>query len=56
LIEHAPDDNKFVDCAISARVKYIVSNDAHFKVLKEIKFPPMEVIDADGFLEDIINL
>lgn len=56
LIEKDPDDNKFVDCAISARVKYIVSNDNHFKVLKEIKFPPVEVIDADSFLEEIINL
>lgn len=56
LIEQDPDDNKFVDCAISARVRYIVSNDKHFNVLKEIKFPPVEVIDADSFLQEIINL
>lgn len=56
LIERDPDDNKFVDCAISARVQYIVSNDSHFKILKEVKFPPVEVIDADSFLEEIINL
>src|SRR5690606_2630399 len=31
LIEKDPDDNKFVDCAVSARVKYIVTNDKHFK-------------------------
>jgi uncharacterized protein len=53
LIQADPDDNKFVDCAVSARVKFIVSNDNHFKVLKSVQFPPVEVIDADGFLEEL---
>ena len=50
LIQKDPDDNKFVDCAISAGVKYIVSNDKHFNALKEIDFPPVEIVDADTFL------
>lgn len=29
LIEQDPDDNKFVDCAITAGADYIVSEDAH---------------------------
>jgi predicted nucleic acid-binding protein len=29
-----PDDNKFVDCAISANARYVVSDDKHFKILK----------------------
>ncbi|MBO4372294.1 MAG: putative toxin-antitoxin system toxin component, PIN family [Bacteroidales bacterium] len=29
-----PDDNKFVDCAISANARYVVSDDNHFKILK----------------------
>ncbi len=56
LITGDPDDNKFVDCAVSARVRFIVSNDNHFKVLKDIKFPPVEVIDADQFLEELKKL
>lgn len=56
LIEKDPDDNKFIDCAVSARVKYVVSNDNHFKILKEIDFPPIEVIDADTFLNELNNL
>ncbi|WP_421947447.1 putative toxin-antitoxin system toxin component, PIN family [Phaeodactylibacter xiamenensis] len=56
LIEKDPDDNKFIDCAISARVKYVVSNDNHFKILKGIDFPPVEVIDADTFLKELNNL
>lgn len=34
LIPKDPDDNKFIDCAVSARVKYVVTNDKHFKDLK----------------------
>lgn len=53
LIEKDPDDNKFVDCAVSARVKYIVTNDKHFKHLKNIDFPPIEVVSADDFLLEL---
>ncbi len=35
LITQDPDDNKFVDCAIAANAKFIVSNDKHFNVLKQ---------------------
>ena len=38
LIEQDKDDNKFVDCAIAANAKYIVSEDAHFKQLKNNHF------------------
>ena len=51
LITADPDDNKFVDCAIAANANFIVSDDRHFKVLKEIAFPPVKVISADDFVE-----
>ncbi len=53
LIQEDPDDNKFVDCAIAGNVKFIVSNDKHFKVLKAIPFPFVEVISSDDFLNQI---
>jgi predicted nucleic acid-binding protein len=53
IIQADPDDNKFVDCAVSARVRFVVTNDNHFKELKTIDFPPVEVIDADEFLEEL---
>jgi uncharacterized protein len=56
LIQADPDDNKFVDCAVSARVDFIVSNDKHFRPLKSIRFPPLQVIDADEFLDALIRL
>jgi len=43
------DDNKFVDCAVSANADYIVTNDKHFNILKDIDFPPVKVIDIITF-------
>ena len=45
------DDNKFVDCAIIAGAKYIVTEDRHFNVLKEIQFPKVEIVGIDRFAE-----
>ncbi len=53
LITTDPDDNKFVDCAIAGRVKYVVTDDKHFNVLKDIPFPNVDVISIDEFLEEI---
>ena len=55
LITADPDDNKFVDCAVSCNAKYIVSQDKHFNVLKNIPFPQVEVIDIDEF-QRILNI
>lgn len=38
------DDNKFVDCAISASADFIVSDDKHFLALKVYKFPRVNVL------------
>jgi putative PIN family toxin of toxin-antitoxin system len=53
LIEQDPDDNKFVDCAIAGNVKFIVSNDTHFKALHDINFPAVEVVNIDDFLLEL---
>jgi putative PIN family toxin of toxin-antitoxin system len=44
-----PDDNKFVDCALNASADYIVTNDKHFNVLKNVDFPKINVINIDTF-------
>lgn len=56
LIENDPDDNKFVDCAIIAGADYIVSEDAHFRVLKDIAFPKVSVIRLRQFIEELAGL
>ena len=53
LITSDPDDNKFVDCAIAANAKYIVTEDHHFDVLKEIQFPRVDVLSIEQFLLEI---
>ena len=49
LIESDKDDNKFVDCAIAANAKCIVTEDKHFKVLENVPFPKVEVIGIEDF-------
>ena len=50
LIEADHDDDKFVDCAFAANATYIVSDDKHFEVLKDIEFPKLLVLKLKEFL------
>ena len=50
LIEADHDDNKFVDCVFAANATYIVSDDKHFDVLKDIAFPRLLVLKLKEFL------
>ncbi len=56
LITEDPDDNKFVDCAIIAGADYLVTNDKHFNILKQIAFPVVIPIKANEFLEILKKL
>ncbi|TSD67201.1 putative toxin-antitoxin system toxin component, PIN family [Inquilinus sp. KBS0705] len=49
-IKKDPDDNKFFDIAVAANADYLVTNDAHFNVLKQLSFPQINVITANEFL------
>ena len=55
LITVDPDDNKFVDCAIAANARYIVSNDKHYNILKQIPYPTIDVISIAKFMETLTN-
>ena len=55
LIEKDFDDNKFVDCAIVAGADYIVSEDAHFRVLETVPFPKVNVIRLEDFMADLMS-
>ena len=55
LITVDPDDNKFVDCAIAANARYIVSNDKHYNILKQIPYPNIDVISIAKFMETLTN-
>lgn len=49
LINADPDDNKFVDCAVSSNADYIVTNDKHFSILEQIDFPKMTILNVHEF-------
>ena len=53
LIKEDPDDNKFVDCAVAADAEYIVTNDRHFAVLKDIDWPRVSVVQLTTFASSI---
>ncbi len=50
LIKEDPDDNKFVDCAIIANARYIVTDDSHYKILAKYDFPKVSCMGIDAFL------
>ena len=53
LIISDPDDNKFIDCAIAAQAKYIVTEDHHYDVLRDLEFPKVDIIGLDDAMRMI---
>ena len=51
LIKNDPDDDKFADCAVVSSAFFLVTDDAHFNVLKDRTFPPINVISSQDFLD-----
>lgn len=49
LITVDPDDNKFVDLAVACNADFIVTNDAHFKVLANVSFPSVKIVRLMSF-------
>ena len=49
LVSGDEDDNKFVDCAVASNADYILTNDKHFNILKNVTFPPIKVINISQF-------
>jgi uncharacterized protein len=52
LIEKDPDDNKFIDCAVSSEAYCLVTNDHHFDVARNLDFPPINIVNLDEFKEE----
>lgn len=53
LIDTDPDDNKFVDCAVSGNADFIVTHDHHFDVLASVPFPVVPVISLVDFRQHL---
>lgn len=55
LIQQDVDDNKFVDCAVAADAELLVTNDAHFDVLRHISWPKIRIIKLKDFVLSLNN-
>ena len=55
LIHVDPADNKFVDCAIAAGAKYIVTEDKHFNSIRQEEFFTLEILNGDAFIAKILS-
>ena len=51
LIKADPDDNKFVDCAVAGNARFVVTEDSHYKILREIDLPKVDIISLDDMLQ-----
>ncbi len=56
LIQQDPDDDKFVDCAISSNAHFIVTPDKHFEILERVAFPKIKTITLDVLQKILIQL
>ncbi|MEO7049446.1 MAG: putative toxin-antitoxin system toxin component, PIN family [Ferruginibacter sp.] len=50
LIKNDVDDNKYCDCVIAGEASFLVTEDKHFSVLKNISFPEIKVLSIDNFV------
>jgi len=55
LIQQDPDDDKFVDCAISSNAHFIVTHDKHFEILEKVAFPKIKTITLDALQKILIQ-
>ena len=53
LIHSDPDDNKFVDCAVIANAQFIVTEDRHYDILRQIDFPKVNIIKLDEMMQNL---
>ena len=53
LIAADPDDDKFVDCAVAGNAKFIVTEDSHYDVLRNIDFPKVDIIKLDDIIQKL---
>ena len=53
IVKDDPDDNKIVECAITAGANYIVTGDPHLLKLKEVL--GIKIVTADEFLKIVMG-
>lgn len=49
VVKDDPDDNKIIECAVTAKAEYIITGDPHLLNLKE--FQHIKILNPDQFLK-----
>ena len=49
MISIDKDDNKYIDCMVAGQADFLVTEDKHFNILRQIEFPDLKVIDLESF-------
>ena len=49
LVEADPDDNKFLDCAIAAGARFLVSEDRHLRIIEKYTYFGVELVTLKTF-------
>lgn len=55
LMKIDPDDDKFIDCYVASNSDYLVTDDKHFAVVKQIEFPKINIITSSEFIAILKN-
>ena len=54
IVKKDPDDNKFIECAVALKAKYIISGD---KALTEIdKYMDIKILSPKQFLDEFVGM
>jgi uncharacterized protein len=55
LISVDPDDNKFIDLGLNGNADFLITNDNHFNLIKNIQFPTLKIISLKDFFENVFD-
>ena len=56
IISADTDDNKFTDASFAGNVNYLVTNDKHFNILRNLDFPKINLLDIQQFFNLVSQL
>jgi uncharacterized protein len=55
LISIDPDDNKFIDLGLNGNADFLITNDSHFNIIKNIQFPTLKIISLKDYFNDVFD-
>jgi len=53
VVRDDPDDNKFIECAVAAKARYVISGDRHLKAIE--KYMGIKIVSPKDFLKEYMK-